>query len=977
MKHLISLPPNASSHFHEITGKSSESWFTASDPEGLPLGSGGGTAWLLSELWNKEAADSSFSNWLSKEKRIIIHAGGQSRRLPAYGPLGKLQLPIPVFRWERGQKLSQTLLDLQLPLLKRLLEASPKNTHTLLASGDALIRSNLTIDLPDTDVISFGIPVDPALAANHGVFICERGNRDNQLHHMRQKPYQQELRDLAADYLFYIDIGIWLLSDRAVKIIMQRSGWSDKKSCYTQSAEYGITVPDFYDFYGNFGLGLGTNPTQSDKAINNLSTAIVRIPDGEFYHFGSSREVITSSLELQNKVQDQERIWNKNIKPHPSMFIQNADSGVILQPDQKELWIENSTIGSKWRLHGSHVITGIPKNDWEIDLPKGVCLDIIPLSQEPSSYAIRPYGLHDAFRGGIKAENTLWMGAPFMEWLDKRYLSLRELGIDPETDMQDAPLFPVIHTLKEIEPMILFMLDPSMNSGSDPYTASMATLWLESPRLSANDLLHLADIVQLSRQRKELRLQNYAMLRKNYRRSVFYQIDLHDAARELSAADIPVPPALSGDSPAFLSMHDAMFRSKWYLYKNGNGEENEKTAKLKSEAFSILQERIIAPFREKKVQPKLGVYEDQIVWGRSPVRIDLAGGWTDTPPHSILSGGKVVTIALELNGQPPLQTYIRPTEDKGITLRSIDLGARETITSYDDISGYAEPGSPFAIPKAALALTGFHPDFSEIQYRTLAEQLDDFGSGLEISFLSAVPKGSGMGTSSILAGTILGALSDFASLNWDRTEICNRTLALEQLLTTGGGWQDQYGGILQGVKLLETTFGVDQTPQVKWLPDMVFTKPEYRDSMLLYYTGVTRIAKNLLAEIVEGMFLNEHERSQVLKEMLVHAKETADTIQAGDYERLGKKIEKSWILNNRLDADTNNAEVQKVIEVIDDLSIGYKLPGAGGGGFLYILAKDPDAAKEIRKRLQENPPNRRARFVDMSVSNAGMQISRS
>jgi galactokinase/mevalonate kinase-like predicted kinase len=274
-------------------------------------------------------------------------------------------------------------------------------------------------------------------------------------------------------------------------------------------------------------------------------------------------------------------------------------------------------------------------------------------------------------------------------------------------------------------------------------------------------------------------------------------------------------------------------------------------------------------------------------------------------------------------------------------------------------------------------LAGFHSDFCQSAYGSLAEQLEDFGSGLEISFLAAIPKGSGLGTSSILAGTILGALADFASLGWDRTEVCNRTLALEQLLTTGGGWQDQYGGVLPGLKLLETSFGIDQTPQVKWLPDMVFTKPEYRDAMLLYYTGVTRIAKNLLSEIVEGMFLNEHNRSQVLKEMLVHARETADVIQAGDYAGLGKKVAKSWALNNRLDADTNNAQVQRIIEEIDDLSLGYKLPGAGGGGYLFILAKDPDAAREIRRRLQDNPPNKRARFVEMAVSQAGLQISRS
>ena len=57
--------------------------------------------------------------------------------------------------------------------------------------------------------------------------------------------------------------------------------------------------------------------------------------------------------------------------------------------------------------------------------------------------------------------------------------------------------------------------------------------------------------------------------------------------------------------------------------------------------------------------PTLSVYADQIVWSRSPVRIDLAGGWTDTPPYSMMQGGNVVNIAIELNGQPPLQVYVQ------------------------------------------------------------------------------------------------------------------------------------------------------------------------------------------------------------------------------------------------------------------------------------------------------------------------------
>lgn len=175
-----------------------------------------------------------------------------------------------------------------------------------------------------------------------------------------------------------------------------------------------------------------------------------------------------------------------------------------------------------------------------------------------------------------------------------------------------------------------------------------------------------------------------------------------------------------------------------------------------------MRDGLTASALAKRQQPHLSVYSDQIVWGRSPVRIDLAGGWTDTPPYCLNEGGNVVNIAIELNGQPPLQVYVKPCREYKIILRSIDLGAMEVVTTYGEVRGFMQVGSPFSIPKAALVLAGFQPGFSTESYVSLEEQLKAFGSGMEITLLSAIPAGSGLGTSSILASTVLGAISDFA-----------------------------------------------------------------------------------------------------------------------------------------------------------------------------------------------------------------------
>ena len=102
MKKLLSLPPNLVECFHDIEKADRTEWFCTSDPIGSKLGSGGGTAWLLEACHQKVTPDSDFLTWLGKEKRILLHAGGQSRRLPGYAPSGKILTPIPVFRWVNG-----------------------------------------------------------------------------------------------------------------------------------------------------------------------------------------------------------------------------------------------------------------------------------------------------------------------------------------------------------------------------------------------------------------------------------------------------------------------------------------------------------------------------------------------------------------------------------------------------------------------------------------------------------------------------------------------------------------------------------------------------------------------------------------------------------------------------------------------------------------------------------------------------------
>lgn len=945
MQKLLSLPPNLVDCFYDIAEVDKTNWFCTSDPVGSRLGSGGGTTWLLESCRKNESPDLSLKEWLARDKRILLHAGGQSRRLPAYAPSGKILTPIPVFRWERGQKLSQNLLSLQLPLYEKIMKQAPDSLHTLIASGDVYIRCEKPLQtIPDVDVVCYGLWVDPALATNHGVFVLDR-NKPDQLDFMLQKPPVEDLGNLSRTHFFLMDVGIWLLSDRAVELLMKHSYTNDKQEMVC------------YDLYSDFGLALGVNPQITDNELNQLSIAILPLPGGEFYHYGTSRELISSTLAVQNLVCDQRAIMQRKVKPHPAIFVQNAEIAIPLTASNSELWVENSCVGAGWTIGHQHIITGVPVNNWQLSLPSGICVDVVPVEEE--AFVARPYGFNDIFKGGLDKCSTLFMGQPVADWADNRGIELNCCD-----DIQNATLFPVCSTIDELGEVLCWMI-------SEPGREAGKKIWELAVKLSANDLSDQANLHRLVAQRNVFRKKNWPLLAKNHEKSVFYQLNLADAASEFVKLQLDLPDVLPDDMLLMKRIHNRMFRSRVLKLLGRDGLPEEKTA------FSLLQKGIITSVVDCKQRPVLNVYRDQIVWSRSPVRIDLAGGWTDTPPYCLFAGGSVVNMAIELNGQPPLQVYIKPGKTYKIVLRSIDLGAMEEISTWDELKNYTKVGSPFSIPKAALSLAGFVPEFAEEHYCSLEEQLQAFGAGLEVTLLAAIPAGSGLGTSSILAATVLGAVSDFCGLAWDKNEIGRRTLVLEQLLTTGGGWQDQYGGILHGVKLLQTSEGFVQNPEVRWLPEYLFTDLEYASCHLLYYTGITRTAKDILAEIVRGMFLNNTDHLNLLAEMKVHSFCMFEAIQQGNFTEYGKLVGKTWEQNKALDSGTNPLAVETLISLIKDYTLGYKLPGAGGGGYLYMVAKDPEAALKIRKILIEHPQNPNARFVDMNLSLKGLQLSRS
>ncbi|MFO1513735.1 MAG: bifunctional fucokinase/fucose-1-phosphate guanylyltransferase, partial [Verrucomicrobiota bacterium] len=756
--------------------------------------------------------------------------------------------------------------------------------------------------------------------------------------------------------------GMWLLSERAVRVLLERCGWDERAKQFTGGRAAN------YEFYSRFALALGHQPVESDPLIKPLTSAVVPLNHAEFYHFGTSLQMIESVSELQNLVLDETKLGTSAGRRHPDQYLQNTQFACPLRREENHtLWVENSVVPASWQIACEHVLTGVPPNDWQLQLEPGVCLDFVPVGDR--DFCLRAYGIRDSFSGRLGDANTKWLGRPATEWFATRGLNPVACGLAPDADIQLSALFLVLAE-RELDGAFIEWLFTARPAARPDF----ASRWKELPRRSAQQLLEQANMRRLYEQRTQLRNVSLVPLLRNFRWSVFFRVDLESAARSFAATELALPElSFDGHDEPLAPVHDQMFRSAVLRHRRQDGWEHCEAA-----AFAKLRDLVVREAQLSPARPRSNVLEDQIIWARSPVRFDLAGGWTDTPPYCIEFGGSVLNVAADLNGQPPVQVFAKLCERPELVVRSIDLGVEERVRSYEELDTFAKPGSAFALAKAAFALAGFLPRFhADGAFDSLEKQLRDFGGGIELSLLAAAPKGSGLGTSSILSATVLAALSDLCGLNWDRNVLFTRTLALEQMLTTGGGWQDQAGGLFRGIKLIETTSGLAQKPTLNWLPDYLFGHEFANSRVLLYYTGVTRLAKNILAEIVRGIFLNSPSHLGLIEEIGANAKVAGAAIQQCNYDRLCSAIQNSWRLNQRLDAGTNPPSVAAILDSVKDFVAAAKLLGAGGGGYLLMFAKDAEAAVRIRQHLTVNPPNPRARFVDFSLSDTGLQVTRS
>ena len=336
--------------------------------------------------------------------------------------------------------------------------------------------------------------------------------------------------------------------------------------------------------------------------------------------------------------------------------------------------------------------------------------------------------------------------------------------------------------------------------------------------------------------------------------------------------------------------------------------------------------------------------------------MDFGGGWTDTPPHSIERGGLVLNAALTLRGAHPIVAEVTWLPEPKLVLECRDIDDTLEPTLLGEVSFCANPADPFCLHKAALVLRGLVPADGDPD-TPLAEVLRARGGGLQLTTETSIPRGSGLGTSSILAGAVLACLGRMLGIEIPQSTLFDEVLCLEQMMTTGGGWQDQVGGLVGGIKLVTTEPGLPQAIQVDPVTLSAGAQAELAQRLVLVYTGQQRLAKNLLRIVVSRWLGRDPEMVWLLREIARLAQAMRTALQAGDVGGFGELLGEHWALNKRIDLGCTNPFIDALFAEMEPYICGGKLAGAGGGGFAIVVTRGTDGERELDRVLRARYPS--------------------
>ncbi|MCR4655799.1 MAG: bifunctional fucokinase/L-fucose-1-P-guanylyltransferase [Lachnospiraceae bacterium] len=885
------------------------------DEGGVRVGSGGATLSVLK--WLKENTESGSDAWAGK-RILVIHSGGDSKRVPQYSALGKLFSPVP-HQLPDGR--SSTLFDEFIIAMSEI--PGRIREGMLLLSGDVLLLFNpLLIDWSGRGAAVISFKEDVETGKNHGVFLRSPSGLVQRFLHKQDVATLCSIGAVNEQNCVDIDTGAVLFGidvlDALYSLISTDGSPDDQK--------YRAFVNDRVrlSLYGDFQYPLAVDSTLEQfyrekaegedneelreartavwNALHGFNMKLLRIAPAKFIHFGTTGEILHL---MQGGVDEYRELgWSGRI--NCSMGSASGYNSVI-SPHSS---VDDDTYLEVSYVHGrSHIGTGSVLSYIEIYnkiIPDHVVLH--GLKQTNGTYVVRIYGT-----GDNPKENKLFG---------------RKIPTEFGSTLWTAQLYPEKKTIDEAVEAALRLYDcvmsdkwdciergKSLSSGFNDADPEAVIAW--------ND--HMAELVFMNRIQELIISQS-------------------------PASEVEPIPALTGVQEKWLENHltgaDYGMKMRLHFYV-GTALNDESEI---SKAFGILSDAILESTLsglKENTETRIMMDEHSV---HLPLRVNFGGGWSDTPPYCNENGGTVLNAAITLNGERPVSVRLRKIPDHKIVFESRDMDVHGEFDRIEPLQSVGDPYDPYVLQKAALLACGVIPSAGG----NLEAILTRLGGGIWMDTeVVGVPKGSGLGTSSILAAACVKAVFEFLGVMHTEDDLYSHVLCMEQIMSTGGGWQDQVGGVTDGIKFITSKPGLSQEIRVSHVILGKEKMKELNDRFALVYTGQRRLARNLLRDVVGRYIGNMPDTVYALNEIQRNAALQRFELERGNIDAFAELMTEHWKLSRMIDEGSSNTLIDQIFDSVDDLLAGKMICGAGGGGFLQMMLKKGVTREQLQARLKD------------------------
>lgn len=879
------------------------------DEDGVRVGSGGATLSVLRYL-------NSVGGWKGK-RVLVIHSGGDSKRVPQYSALGKLFSPVP-HQLPDGR--SSTLFDEFLIAMS----AVPGRIREgmLLLSGDVLLLFNpLLIDWSGSGAAVISFKEDVETGKNHGVYLKGADGNVRQFLHKQSVEKLKAVGAVNEAGCVDIDTGAILLgvdvlnslfslisTDGAVDEEKYRAFVNDKirLSLYGDFQYPLATDSTLESFYsekpeGEYSPELKECRTALWNALHQYNLKLLRLAPAKFIHFGTTREILELMTTGVSSYADLD--WDKSINSsigeiagYNSVVSSGAEIG-------GGCYLEVSYVHGSGKVGSGTVLSYIDIHDEEV--PDNVVLH--GLKQSDGKFVCRIFGIQDNPKENKLFGHTIPSSLASSLWL--------------------APIYPERDTIPA-----------AVAAALDLYEKVQDDRWNEIERGKSlasgfNDADPEAIIAWNKRMAELVAMNNIQQL-----------IDSHTPATQ-AHLDHPLTKIQKQWLESKLGSADYGEQMRLHYYVGmATGDEEERVA-----AFSTLSSAILSSTLEGLKENTTARIAVDSVEVKLPLRVNWGGGWSDTPPYCNENGGTVLNAAILLNGERPVSVRLRKIKEKKIVFESRDMDVHGEFDCIKPLQSVGDPYDPYVLQKAALLACGVIPASGG----DLESVLMRLGGGIWMDTeVTGVPKGSGLGTSSILAAACVKALFEFLAIPHAESDLYSTVLCMEQIMSTGGGWQDQVGGVTDGIKYTSSRPGLSQSITVSHLALDQATMDELNERFCLIYTGQRRLARNLLRDVVGRYIGNEPDTVYALNEIQRMAALMRFELERGHVDDFAELLSKHWELSKMIDSGSTNTLIDQIFDSIEDLVLGKMVCGAGGGGFLQVVTRRGVTKEELQARLK-------------------------